>query len=274
MVNEKTKRNYVKPKFLILLLIVGYILFATIRSFSTSLFFSTNGRVTILYYSDAPKVISIGRAESVNYELFFDPEKRVIVPGGYGRYKVGALGKLAEIEKKPEILTQAFSSAISARVDYDMSASTGWRTHISLIDRVYLYFLLLNQKKSDFISLNTSYTDPAHRQDFSENSFQKKYKGFFYERRLRTEGKNISIVYKNYASVKTLSRIIEGEGIRVVDVSYKETPGNDCYIIDTAKNSETSKYLARTFNCRIQQGSVNGADIQLVLGEKLEKNWE
>lgn len=262
-----TTKHY---KLFLILIVGGYVLVMCLRSLSTSLFFSPNSRITILYYGERPKILSIGRGEGVNYELYFEPDKRILVPGGYGSYKIGALGRLAEIEKKPELLTRAFSSVLSARVDYEESSII----RRSLLDTLYVRLLLLKQKKSDYISLNTSYTDPVHREDFSEYSFQKKYKGFFYEKRLRSDGKNVSIVYKTYSSVKTLSRIIEGQGIRVVDVSYTPQPGKDCYIIDTAKTSTTSQYLATTFGCSVRPGLVNGADIQMVLGDRLEGEWE
>lgn len=254
----------------VLVIVCVYILISIIRSFAHSLFFSHKGRITLLYYADVPKIVSIGRADGVNYELFYNADKRILVPGGYGRYRIGALARLAEIEKKPELLTRAFSSAISAQVDYTMTNNA----QIPFLDRVYLYFLLLQQKKSDFITLNTRYVDPANMADYSENSFQKKYKGFFYDKQLRMEGKNISIVYATYSSVKTLSRIIEGEGIRVVDVSYEPRAKRDCYIIEHGPHSLTATYLAATYKCTLKEGVVKGADIQFVLGSKLEQDWE
>lgn len=249
-------------------LIVGYVVFSLIRSVGTSLFFSPRNRITMVYYGQTPKILSVGRADGVNYEFFFNTDKKVLVPGGYGRYRIGALGKLAEIEKNRKLIANTFSSMLSAQVDYDMSG------HIALLDRVYLYFLLLQQKKSDYISLKTDYVNPANPDEFSENSFQKKYKGFFYDKRLREEGKNVSLVYSTYSSVKTLSRIMEGKGIRVVDVSFRPKMGPECYIIDSAKTSATSQYLANVYSCSIRAGTVSGADIQMVLGKKLESQWE
>ncbi len=266
---EKTL-NKKRGIFFVLTIVGIYVFFSIIRSFTQSLFLSHKGRITLLYYSDVPKIVSIGRSDGVNYELFFNADKRILVPGGYGRYRIGALARLAEIEKKPELLTRAFSSAISARVDYTMTNNA----QIPLLDRIYLYFLLLRQKKSDFITLNTRYVDPSNAADYSENSFQKKYKGFFYDKQLRMEGKNISVVYATYSSAKTLSRIIEGEGIRVVDVSYNPKTEPKCYIIEHGTRSLTATYLAETYQCAIKDGTVKGADIQFILGSRLERDWE
>lgn len=267
--NQK-QMNKKRVIFFVLTLVALYILWSVVRSFAHSLFFSRPGRITLLYYSDVPKIVSIGRSDGVSYELFFTSDKRILVPGGYGRYRIGALQRLAEIEKKPELLTRAFSSALSAQVDYTMTN----HAHIPLLDRLYLYFLLFQQKKSDFITLNTRYVDPSNSADYSENSFQKKYKGFFYDKRLRMEGKNISMVYATYSSAKTLSRIIEGEGIRVVDVSYSPRVEPACYIIEHGARSLTATYLATTFKCGIKEGAVKGADIQFILGSRVERDWE
>lgn len=261
-----------KQRIIVLVLVaIGlYVIMTIIRSFSDSLFFSRPGRITLLYYSDVPKIVSIGRSDGVSYELFFTSDKRILVPGGYGRYRIGALQRMADIEKKPELLTRAFSSALSAQVDYTMTNNA----HIPLLDRLYLYFLLFHQKKSDFITLNTRYVDPANNADYSENSFQKKYKGFFYDKQLRAEGKNVSITYATYSSAKTLSRILEGEGIRVVDVSYQPTAKRECSIIEHGPRSLTAHYLANMFSCTVKEGAVKGADIQLILGSKIEQDWE
>lgn len=256
--------------FLVLVAIGLYVLMIIIQSFSNSLFFARPGRITLLYYSDVPKIVSIGRSDGVSYEFFFTSDKRILVPGGYGRYRIGALQRLAEIEKKPELLTRAFSSALSAQVDYTMTN----HAYIPFLDRVYLYFLLFHKNKSEFITLNTRYVDPANNADYSENSFQKKYKGFFYDKQLRTEGKNISIVYATYSSAKTLSRILEGEGIRVVDISYITKAERECYIIEHGARSLTAKYLANMLKCTVEEGTVKGVDIQLVLGSRVEREWE
>ncbi len=267
------KKNMTKKQRIIVLVLVAislYVLMTIIRSFSDSLFFSRPGRITLLYYSDVPKIVSIGRSDGVSYELFFTSDKRILVPGGYGRYRIGALQRLSDIEKKPELLTRAFSSALSAQVDYTMTNNA----HIPLLDRLYLYFLLFQQNKSDFITLNTRYVDPVNNSDYSENSFQKKYKGFFYDKQLRMEGKNVSIVYATYTSAKTLSRILEGEGIRVVDISYIAKAAPKCYIIEHGAQSLTASYLANMFKCDVKEGTVKGADIQLVLGSRVEREWE
>lgn len=267
---KKKMTNKKRIIFLVLVAIGLYVLMTIIRSFSDSLFFARPGRITLLYYSDVPKIVSIGRSDGVSYELLFASDKRILVPGGYGRYRIGALQRLADIEKKPELLTRAFSSALSAQVDYTMTNNA----HIPLLDRVYLYFLLFQKNKSDSITLNTRYVDPANNADYSENSFQKKYKGFFYDKQLRMEGKNISIVYATYSSAKTLSRILEGEGIRVVDISYIPDSKQQCYIIEHGTRSLTAKYLANMFKCDVREGLVKGADIQLVLGSRVEREWE
>src|SRR3990167_5657241 len=55
--------------------------------------------------------------KNINYLLFFSNSVKVIVPGGYGEYKVGAVGKLVSLEKNPEIIRKTFSAVTATLVD-------------------------------------------------------------------------------------------------------------------------------------------------------------
>jgi len=294
------KTNYLR---IIIAVMVLYIVFISFRTISTSLFFSHGDRITILFYGTNSQLLSLDLKDNVNYIIDFDNEMAALVPGGYGRYKFGALGRLSEIEKNPKILLNTFSSAISGYVPYYVTPqknavydeefqharagipkinlltvfnSSHLRTNARFTDRLFLFFTLINKRRSDFIPLSGSLHDPSKSTLYSEESFQKKYKGFFYEKRLRAEGKNIRIVYGTYSATKTLSRIIEGIGIRVVDVSYlgdKMIPAG-CTILDSSKSNLTSVTLSKLFDCQIKHGQISGADIELILGQKLERDWE
>jgi hypothetical protein len=72
-----------------------------------------------------------------------------------------------------------------------------------------------------------------------------------------------------------MSRILEGEGIRVVDLSAVEKSKKDCLIQDSSANfSQTAKYISRLLDCPLKYSEVSGSDIQVFLGDKIEREWE
>lgn len=287
-----------------LFLLLFYGIFFGVGAVGRSILFSPQDRLNLVFYSDKTHFLSLSRSQSVHYTLAFDNEIEVAVPGGYGRYRIGALGRLSDIDKKPVIIQKAFSSATSSYVDYyflpkknaihDFDDETDPKTNLpkfslmtvffaknyytnaGFFDRLYLFFLLLDKRKTDFIGLSARTLSWGKGNVFSEDSFQKKYKGFFYQAYLRNEEKNVKIVYRTYKSAKTLSRIIEGQGIRVVDLEHLEDKNisQDCSIKEQGKPSQTSRFLAHAFGCKIGQGEVSGADIAFSLGTALEKGWE
>ena len=65
--------------------------------------------------------------------------------------------------------------------------------------------------------------------------------------------------------------MIDGEGIRVVDLSQEKEVDKNCQVI-TKKLSLISQNIARYFNCKIRIGETTVSDIILKLGN-LEKEW-
>jgi len=302
-------RKWTQSAYLVRLLIVFFVLYilghvlVTIRH---SLFFKKPDRVNMVFYSKKPTFISLGTTDNINYIGFFDPELKVRVPGGYGRYKIGAVGRLSEIEKKPVLMQKTFSSVVSAYVDYyfypkeseiyfegfnfDSKFSTPhlgfvsvfWpssiRTNASFLNRLYIYLALLNKKRSDFALISSSRFASSQEGEeyFREDRFDRTYKGFFYESGLRDEGKHVQVIYSTYRSALTLSRIIEGEGVRISDLSTSKSDNSECFIREQkAQFSKSSAYLISLFGCTFEKKeALAPSEIELELGTKLESNWE
>lgn len=285
--------------------IIGcYLIFVSFRAFRQSIILDSLDRVNIIYYGKEVELFSFGVKDDVHYIVSFSHTDKVSVPGGYGRYNVGALGKLAQIEKDHPLIGRTFSSMTSAHVDYyvlpkkpdvydaqstedppflprDLISqlfSSSYTTNANFFDKVYLSYLILNQRQKDFAPLRSISEVGAGKEEyFSERRFLKKYKGFFYHQSLRQEGKEVKILYDSYTAAVTLSRVIEGQGIRVVDLSQddiaKKTVG--CRIEYTVdKNSKTIHYLQRTFGCDVQKGTSDGSEIVLIIGSGLSERWK
>jgi hypothetical protein len=285
-------------------LVVVYLAFVAVRSFRTSLLLDKRDRINIVFYDEEAVLLSFGLADDVRYIVSFSHADKVSVPGGYGRYPVGSLGKLSELESDPDLMGRTFGSMSSAYVDYyvlpkksgvfekldtDTPAfiprafirqlfSSDYTSNASLFDKFYLTFLISKYRVQDFVVLR-SIAQEAENGDsnFSEKRFLKKYKGFFYHASLRDEAKEVKIIYStSYPSAVTLSRVIEGQGIRVVDLSEDDgVPPKNCIVTYSSFGvSKTATYLQNRFGCQLTKGETEGSDILLTLGEKLTEDWK
>ncbi len=281
-----------------------YVVFIGFRAFRQSILLDSLDRINIVYYGEDVELLSFGLKDTVNYIVSFSHSDKVSVPGGYGRYNVGALGKLAQIEKDPQLIGRTFSSMASAHVDYYIMPkkpdvydadstddpqysprelisrlfSSDQLTNANIFDKLFIAYYISRQRQKDFAPLRSiSEIAEGNQENFSERRFLKKYKGFFYHQSLRQEGMEVKVLYDSYSSAVTLARVIEGQGIRVVDLTRdekaKKVDGCAIYSASTS-NSKTIHYLQRTFGCSRIEEKTEGADIILVIGSGLSERWK
>lgn len=285
--------------FIVVFVVLGYIAFKFV---SASLFFTKKDRINIIFYSDKPVFMSIGISDGIHYNSTLQNDWKVLVPGGYGYYKVGALGKLSLLEKDIDLVSRTFSSAYSSKMDYYFVSNKddiyidliknnddvignlsffkniffgGYLTNANLLDKIYIFFSLAPKRRTDFSSIDLRLCLDKEGQ-VKEDVCMKKYQGYFYQEYLREDQKNIQLYYKSYSSAAMLSRIFEGEGVRVVDYSPndQESVVEQCEVIENKEfHSLTAKYLSDTFGCKLVIGEVSIADIRFTLGSILEKRW-
>jgi hypothetical protein len=223
---------------------------------------------------------------------------KVQVPGGYGEYRVGALGKLIGLEKDPTLLKRAFTYNSSSFVPYyfyptqssiyyspgeegihiptlkDILSS---QTNASLLDKLFIYSKFAAVSRNDFIAIDiTKYSEKVGEdQIFSSQDFKKKFIGYFYNKTYRTERRTVQIIYsKDYNTAAGIGNMLEGNGIRVVDISQRDTKNKYCVISEEQnENSITVRDLSRFFGCENKKESSSLSDIVLTLGS-LESEWE
>ena len=94
--------------------------------------------------------------------------------------------------------------------------------------------------------------------------------GFTEKRKRRSQ-----IQYENsYKTAVFISKIIEGDGIRIVDLSDTNFIKGTCEVIeDTETFSQTAKDMSRFFGCILKRGQPTSSDILMKLGS-VEKEWE
>lgn len=294
----RKKRSFFKKNFFLpVILFLFFFIFYFIKGLRQSLFFNPKDRVNILFYKEKPLVISLGLKGDVSYLVVFDSEEKIYIPGGYNRYRTGAIGKLVFLEKKPALFQKSFSNAISSYVDFYfflkketiyfnsknsfqfptinlfLLFSPSWQTNANFFDRIYLFINLFGKRLRDFTLIKAFYF-VDDKQNFLEEDFFKKYQGFFYQKFLREEKKKLIIDFFNYQSAKIISRILEGEGIWVVDLNYQNKKTKECIILTREwPPPKTAFYLKRIFNCSLKKGDTSIGDIRLILGKK-EEEWE
>ena len=149
-------------------------------------------------------------------------------------------------------------------------------SNANLVDRFFLlYFLRTNNKENYQIIDLKPFESEGNETVFDYDAFYKKFQGSFFQKTYRNNDINIQIIYtKSYKTALLLSQMIEGEGIRVVDLSSQEKYISGCLLITSKKISLTKTYrrLADFFKCRFKIGETTVSDIILVLGD-LEKEW-
>lgn len=287
-----------------LVLSIGVFLIILLRTLLVSAFFVRNDRINILFYSSEPMYFSLERGGEVHYVTTFNADSRTAVPGGYGEYRLGALGKLVTLEKNPDLLKRTFSRITGSMIDYyfyPKSAAIYYgsnekvrspslsevflnESNANIFDRLYLYFQFVGKHPSDFEEIHIKKIKTGETVLLSDMTFARQYLGYFYHKSLRKENKTVQILYTDsYTAAKNMSRIIDGEGIRVVDIdiakksSKFQIPSSkiECVVKENTSRgySHTAQEIAHFFRCILTKGSGRVSDIVIEMGRS-EVEWE
>ena len=278
---------------LCLFLFVAYVLYKNIVG---SVYLRKKDRINVVFYGSHTVFYSLGKND-ISYFFTIPSNVEVEIPGGYGQYRIGALGKLVSLEKKNEIFKKVFSAATSSFVDlyfypktnaiYYGNASTQKfipsatmillnSSNANLIDRLLLWFFFLQKPTNQFKEISDLPQEKeSNKALFDRIGFFKEYQGFFYEKAYRIISDRVQILYtENYKTALLISNILEGEGIQVVDLSQNKKSQRGCKVIYNIQNTNdvTPRDIKTFFGCTIEKGETDVSDIILILGD-LEKGW-
>jgi hypothetical protein len=292
---KRSSSNKKKFFFFLFVFFVVIFIFYLLKSFFNSLFFSKKERVNLVVFENGAQFYSLDKKGEINYFLSLPADIRVLVPGGYGSYRVGGLLKLIALEKNPELLRKTLSLTTGSFVDYYFYPTSDkifygfskkknillpsikqlffYQSNANFFDRLYLIFYFFKTSSRKFIPLSFDYDQSTEK--FLIKSFFDKHQGIFYQSNLRKESKNVQIIfYQNYPTALAIGNILEGEGIRVNDFSQGEENNNNCRIIEANKShSLTAIQIANFFNCQLSVGETTPYDIIFQLNNS-EKSWE
>lgn len=285
-----------------LVFIILLLLYVVYRNITSSVVLTKKDRLNIVFYSAKTVYYSLGKND-VSYAIPFPANMEIAVPGGYGNYRVGAIGKLASLEKKPDIFRKAFSAATGSFVDLyfyprqiniyysDQSPPAvlpGWSdiflnsSNANFVDRLLTFWQIIHADTNDLQQITDLPTKSAGQETvFDQDTFYKKYQGFFYKKTYRNLKDNVQILYtKSYRTALLLSNIIEGEGIRVVDISQVPStirqPADkvqSCLITYNKNALSVADDLQKFFGCKKKEGKPDTSDIIIKLGI-LENEWQ
>lgn len=298
--NTKVAKIKTKKRWFYLLAgaIAAYFLLINLRD---SAFFQKKDRLNIVTGDEKFFYYSLGLNDRVNYFISFYPDLEVTVPGGYGNYRLGALLKLASLEKNPDIIKKTYSLATSSMVDFyfyptkvtdkvkvlfgDKSADYSppdFRliffgvSNAKFFDRLYIYLNLIGKSEGQFrVIENLNTVLRGNRKALASGDFFEATQGIFYIKTYRNEQRSVQIVYTaGYKTAQQIGHILEGEGIRIADLSQDQNLNKGCEVVEEGTaNSETAKSIGRFFGCRLTFGKTGAYDIIFKLGEA-EKEWE
>lgn len=291
---KKIRKNTHRVLYMVLFLALVSLLVVSVVN---SLFVNHPDRINVVFYGEKTAFYSFGKTDNINYFTYMYPDFKMLIPGGYGYYRVGALGKLISLEKKPDLFIRGFSTVNSTFVNFyfyppsdkiyygDKNSSSVFFPSLSqiwfrasntnLLDRVYIWLLFATAKKSDFANLAADVVKNQQQKKLvDESGLPKRYQGFFYQKTYRDEMKSVQIIYtKQYNSAVIISQILEGSGIRVVDISQGNKQPKVCVVSEEGSSlSQTAKDLAKFFHCDLIKAKTRVSDIILDLGNQ-EAAW-
>ena len=283
---------------LLLIALIFYVIYKVVNLISSSLFIKRPDRINFILYGPETKYYSIDARYSQNYVIPFNPDVQVNVPGGYGKYRVGSIGKLAQLEKDKELIRKTFASTTTTFVHFAFYKSLddiyyeNWdekggkpsikeilfsSSNASVLDRIYIAISLMNNTDNEFklISYQKGRDDVLNDVIFHEDEYIKNSIGLLYQTRYRNDHESVQVRYpKDYRTAKRISSILEGNGIRVSDISFDIEERDRCSVIHSKeKPSNTAKDIGAYFGCTLIYGKTDVYDILFVLGE-VERDWK
>lgn len=275
--------------YIVIFIFALYILISIYKNVTSSVFFQNKDKVNVVFYGPSSFFYSLDRVGDANYIIKMSSDLKSLVPGGYGLYRLGSLGKLVSLEKKPDLFQKTYSAATSSIVDfyfyprddvvyYDNKDNSNffpsignilfYRSNANWVDRIFVYYLFLDHNLNHYKIIDSSiYSD--------SQSLAKNVQGTLYKRIYRKIGDNVQIIYqKNYQTAVLISNIVDGEGIRVVDISQTDKKLDKCLLI--SKQEKLTEPIVRDlqffFHCQVMSGETESSDIIFMLGN-LEKDW-
>lgn len=278
------------------MLVAGII---TYRNVKNSLFFSHTDKVRIVLYGKQTTFLSLGLRDNVSYRIIYPADLKIVVPGGYGFYRIGALGKLQALQNDLTLIQRSFSQATSTMVQYyfvfpendifygnntDSSSiisqiklfMTG-TSNASFLDRIYLTLFFAQKKETVWKDLSLIEVQKEGESILDQEATTRKWQGYLFDAAIRRENATIQVLYtSSFEAAQSVASILDGSGVRVSDVQSKPSKPASCLLTvgnTSLMQSVTVVSLQTFFHCPIETGNTGIYDILFSIGG-IEKNWK
>lgn len=274
---------------LLLLILVTWL----VRILADSFFFKPYQRINIGMWGKRSMILSYNLHSSDHSLIFFTNGYEIEIPGGLRGYTVGSIGRLVNLEKNEVIYKKALSSAGQVLIHktlYDavdtvyfddfgnvsddrevgalITSYIFGRGELNIFERLFLFFHLSE--------ITSSRTSRVILSGYGKQELK------LYEKTFRNERKLVQIRYDSSAKTAyEIASILENIGIRVADVVKSdgkdiavEKRGVKCIVHESAdRHSETAKFLAEYFECKMISGDTGLYNIGITFGDIFEKEW-
>ncbi len=274
---------------LIILSVIGYI---TWRVWEVSRYYKIKERLNIVVYSPRFYFYSIDLRSDLDYLASLPLEYKIEVPGGYGEYFIGSVGKLSALEKDLSLIKKTTSRLFAVPVDFvvfqDLEKvyqkppadnETLLRAYevfllssdASLAEKIYLFFKLIDSNKRKIKKISAYRFVEGERINIQKlNEYTN---GLFLSSALRRENRIVQI-YTSYPSAgENLMQVLEGVGVNVFEISQIAGEG-PCKIVEyTTQQSQTAIFLQSFLNCKyvVESNKKGIVDIDIFLNKKSEQ---
>lgn len=277
-----------------LLLGVGLVgvlsIFFVYREISESLSFAPLNRVNVGVWGKHTLIVSISKNSNQHYIIPLPADMSVEIPGGLKEYRVGALGKLAQLESDPKLFSKALGMGAGvflhktlyesgSEIYYEdsdadtitletalreLKGSAFRKGDMNLFDRISFYYTVSKLNPSN----TTLVRSPL-------NSTQV----VLFDKTFRNERKLVQMLYaKSQRTAILLAKILENTGIRVADIAGREAgkgSGRECFVVEKGEAfSYTARFIAQYFSCVLEHGETGLYEIQWILGSDVEQKWK
>jgi len=266
--------------------ILVFILFLySIQTVRQSLFFSSRNRVSIAVLAPHAFVMSYDKKTAITNVIYFNSNAQVTVPGGYGWYNLNSLPLLGKIEHKEFAITRhAFEELVGAPVDavvipvgsdiVDKSSepfiewffakrrsfltplSSQYKLSEHTIVDWYFFRTILATRKDKLVFVDGStglVQTKKNGMRYSAEKLDLTVKGFLYWTYPSIGGSvNIFVSQEQYSAGTRIGRIVEGAGMKVLDVQTVQQVPSTCMLIGARQHRDTLHSLANYFGCIIK----------------------
>lgn len=270
------------------IIIIGFVLaYITLRAYTQSLYHNTLTRVNIGIWGKHSYVLSLGKTSRQHYIFLFANSYEVEVPGGLKKYKIGALGKLAGLEKDPQLFAKAMGQGggvfihkhlydDTQEIFYDDSwvdslSFTDIKTELMLsifragelnvFDRLFVLMTIRDARPGQTTLVRVKTSVPQL---------------LLYEKSFRNEKKLVQILYSGSQHTAIfISKMLENTGIRVADITQNPKRQSGCSIIESSgRFSQTASFLSSYFGCALEKGETGLYEIIWLLDQGVEDTWQ